>query len=779
MAFLKWIYLVFRTILSALALIPIAIWRIKWLRYSFLLLIVAGGIVTYLFYGRLPAPVAAYDVVWLDQGWTEDQREKYYQTDQGTLIMPYSWFMSLELPPNFTNLADNYQLFRSNDNVSRYRLIPDPRPKYNPEGLPIGVTKTTVPDDLLDISLGEKEWLSFSCAACHTGQLTYKGLAIRIDGMPAMWDFSYFSQNMTGALAATRALPTKFDRFAARVLEREAKPNTREERDKLKQKIDEYARWPLIADAIRAIRDKTYTTVEGPGRTDALGRGGNGQFTILDPTNMRKSSGPVSFPPVWYTHDYDWVQSTTAIEQPLGRNVTESWGVNVIVDITNQDQSKLFRSTHPMFNLFWIETLISVLEHPHWPDKIFGPIDEKLAERGRYLYEEAVWENPRKPKDELWCGGDGQPACNEDRIANQKGYCARCHSPVRQPVPPGTTSCDPLTDANCKSNPPLWQIPLYKLDVLGTDPNDAKEFNAKVGTMSPGNGTFRVAFGQSPYADKTKSNLGFGIGNGLQFVTTNVMDWWFKRNDGLMAEWVKAGVFPNIPLGRRTMEGFRANSFRAPLAYPARPMAGYWATAPYLHNHSILNMYELLSPVSERASTFYIGNTEFVPEKLGFESGWFERGFKFDSTLPGNSNAGHEFSYRSGEQLKPGVIGPLLSLDDRRAIVEYMKKISDVPPLPPQEVARRRQLLESMKPFFEGKVDPNYVKEDAPAFAPSPEAQGGSPYPSPSASPSSSRSPFPSPTPRVGASYFKRPATGVSVGIILVAILFFRRRIRS
>src|ERR1051325_8515117 len=181
-------------------------------------------------------------------------------------------------------------------------------------------------------------------------------------------------------------------------------------------------------------------------------------------------------------------------------------------------------------------------------------------------------------------------------------------------------------------------------------------------------------------------------------------------------------------------------------------------------------MYELLSPLSERASTFYIGNTEFEPEKLGFESGWFERGFKFDSTLPGNSNAGHEFSYRPGDQLRPGVIGPLLSPEDRRAIVEYMKKISDVPPLSPQEVARRRQLLESMKPFFEGKVNPNYVKENAPTFAPSPEARGGSPYPSPSASPASSRSPSPSPTPRGAAFFFKRPATSISGGIILVAI---------
>lgn len=775
MGLFKYIYLMFRTLLSMLAVIPLAIWRIKWLRYSFLLLLIAGLGVTYLFYGRLPAPITTYDVVWLNQGWTDDQRHKYYQTDQGTLIMPYSWFLALEMPPTITHIADNTKLFRDNDNVSRYRLIPNPRPKYNPDSLPIGVTKTTVPDDLLDLGIGHKEWLSFSCAACHTGQMTYKGLAIRVDGMPAMWNFSDFSQTMTTNLFTTRLLPTKFDRFAEKVLAREGRPNNRQEREKLKKQIDDYGKWPLIADAIRATLEHTYVTKEGPGRTDALSRGGNGQFALLDAeVNTRVGNSPVSFPPLWYTHEYDWVQSTTGIRQPLGRNVTESWGVNVIVDITNPDPSKLFRSTHPIEKLFWIETLLSVLEHPRWPEDIFGPIDRVKADRGRVLYEEAVWANPRNPKDELYCGGTGEPRCNEERIKNQQGYCARCHSPVREPLPDGAPPCNPETDVNCKNDMALFQLPLYRLDVIGTDPNDARNFNARVGTMSPGTGTFRTEFAKSPLADPTKENLGFGIGNGLQFVTSNVMDWWFKRNQPLMNQWVADGVFPNVEIGRRTMEGFRGNFYRAPLAYPARPMAGYWATAPFLHNHSVLNMYQLLSPYAERTGSFYIGNTEFEPDKLGFESGWFERGFKFDNSKVGNSNAGHEFTHKPGDPAKPGVIGPQLSPEDRAAIVEYMKEINDVPKLSEQESARRHHLLKAMRPHFEGMVDAEF-KENAPTFAPTPEA-GSTPSSSPSASPSAS--PSPSPGNRVASSI--KPSAVAAPGVIILIMAFFvYRRIRS
>ena len=46
----------------------------------------------------LPKVTAPKEVVRLDQGWTPDQREQYYQTAQGSLIIPYSWFMALEQP---------------------------------------------------------------------------------------------------------------------------------------------------------------------------------------------------------------------------------------------------------------------------------------------------------------------------------------------------------------------------------------------------------------------------------------------------------------------------------------------------------------------------------------------------------------------------------------------------------------------------------------------------------------------------------------------------------
>src|SRR5579863_2163227 len=91
----------------------------------------------------LPKVAVPKEVVRLDQGWTPDQREQYYQTAQGSLIIPYSWFMALEQPG-----IGNHQPFASEENLVRYDLVPDSS-KYNPDGLPVGITKQIISDDHL------------------------------------------------------------------------------------------------------------------------------------------------------------------------------------------------------------------------------------------------------------------------------------------------------------------------------------------------------------------------------------------------------------------------------------------------------------------------------------------------------------------------------------------------------------------------------------------------------------------------------------------------------
>jgi hypothetical protein len=125
------------------------------------------GIITscaYAFRLRVPKPRASDSssspVIYLDQAWSQTDRDTFYWISQGTVMMSYDIFMNLEV-------ADGQELFRSDANIDRYGLIPSPPdPQWNPDGLPVGVTKEVIT---------EGPWkgveAGINCAACHDSEL--------------------------------------------------------------------------------------------------------------------------------------------------------------------------------------------------------------------------------------------------------------------------------------------------------------------------------------------------------------------------------------------------------------------------------------------------------------------------------------------------------------------------------------------------------------------------------------------------------------------------------
>ena len=127
---------------------------------------------------NLAAPVKVYDVIKLNKNWTDEERQKYYHTSQGSQVMPYDWFVALEQP-------NSRELFMANDYITGMRFIPDPNLVSNPSLLPIGFAKDD-PDPVDGV-----QNVGLTCALCHTSQITYRGMGIRIDGAPG-----YFSQRL-------------------------------------------------------------------------------------------------------------------------------------------------------------------------------------------------------------------------------------------------------------------------------------------------------------------------------------------------------------------------------------------------------------------------------------------------------------------------------------------------------------------------------------------------------------------------------------------------------
>jgi len=126
---------------------------------------------------------------------------------------------------------------------------------------------------------------------------------------------------------------------------------------------------------------------------------------------------------------------------------------------------------------------------------------------------------------------------------------------------------------------------------------------------------------------------------------------------------------------RAAMNGFRLRPPAAPGGTPqpylppsitdlkAGPLAGIWATGPFLHNGSIPTINELLSPVSERRKVFFTGGRELDRENLGFVSDNAPGRFRFDTTRLGNGNGGHVYPTKG------------LSKDERLAIIEFLKAL--------------------------------------------------------------------------------------------------------
>ena len=403
-----------------------------------------------------------FDVVWLKQGWTENQRQKYYQTSQGTLILPYSWFVALEVMPTSLFVAregpatsrwwrlsiDNQESMSSHENLSRYRLIPDVRPQFNPDLLPIGITKEVIPDEYVDqLGAGHKEWISYSCAACHTAQLSYRGLGIRIDGAPSLWNFTQFNTALANALLATDAIPSKFDRFATRVLEREGKPVNSANKTQLKNALRAFLESPPIKNGVEAIFKRTYPIKEGFGEWTRSAGAPTG--------SSANSTRTTSFSPIRrsvFRRSGTRMTSTGFSPSPPSVSrwgeMSPSRGRQRSGGSHELRSAKRYASTHPMKDLFWMETLISVLNPPDWPQNIFGPVDNEAAKRGKQLYEERIFAEARLPRRRN-CG----------RMRTDRGRVSVRVAMLRSRRSNQTNSAKPTGSCRCTSSTSSGPIP--------------------------------------------------------------------------------------------------------------------------------------------------------------------------------------------------------------------------------------------------------------------------------------------------------------------------------
>ena len=181
------------------------------------------------------------------QNWQPADSLWFYSVTQGSNMMPYDFFMVLEK-------KGTSELFRSNENMNRYRYLPQKATSSNPDALPVGFVKDTYKGN---------DYIGLTCAACHTGQINYKGKGIRIDGGPAGADMETFMADIVRAMKATRETEEVENRFVKNVLARgtyKTEADVKADLDKYTQRLASY------------ITINYSTTHYGYARLDAFGR---------------------------------------------------------------------------------------------------------------------------------------------------------------------------------------------------------------------------------------------------------------------------------------------------------------------------------------------------------------------------------------------------------------------------------------------------------------------------------------------------------------------------
>ncbi|MDB5389420.1 MAG: Cytochrome c, partial [Planctomycetaceae bacterium] len=332
---------------------------------------------------------SAAKTVYLDQGWSPEEREAFYYTAQGSELIPYQWFLHLEVKGGKT-------LFRDDRHLDRLRYVTRAASKvWNPQGLPVGFVEDKVIDPTQTSSKvsflkrkfnkkanadDKKTWLGLTCAACHTNVIEFGASRIQIDGAPAMSDLQSFLEELAAAVESTHSDADKMERFVKKL----GIPNTPEAKAEFKAEFVSHSQ--ALNELVK--RNASQTRY-GFARLDAFGAILNAVCDAgldLD-ANRVEANAPVSYPFLWETPRMDWVQWNSISNVPLGRNVGEVLGVFGFFTLKNtNDKQHQFDSTVKLKALIGLENSLKKLKAPLWPEELLGKLDPQKVQQGRTLF---------------------------------------------------------------------------------------------------------------------------------------------------------------------------------------------------------------------------------------------------------------------------------------------------------------------------------------------------------------------------------------------------------
>ncbi len=590
-----------------------------------------------------------------ENGLTGKDREAFYHLAEGSEVFPLDWLKVLKNVHTGTFFLDS---------VDRFGLLPDPE---NSDGLPVGLTAAPT-RDLRFVG----NMVGVNCAACHVGQITYNGRAMRIDGATNMFDARAFFTELTDSTIATLADPVQFVAFMSRLHEnREKQEGASSSRVKkevrsliqhlateesevsgpLFVKIKEMMSHDQQKDPLSledGIRDSKTTAEEWRNRLlEDLPIKKDESFLEQKAKDLIakivKASDAGDSPFDSLSELYINFRLLRAREEFLKR--LKKLGDQMIVEggpgrvdafgtarywLFDPDYKPVTPVSYPHIWGFeqvdWLHydaNTTSVIERNVGQALGLGAVyDSKtlsstiLPQNLNDLEHLAAKITPPIWPDELLGKVDREKFARGQKLFDQ--CCLKCHPRV----------------------PSHQQAPDLLFDLTGDDAARA------VGTDA----WRALSFAENlPESDQPFSGQPYykALGDALKGITDKAYE--------------DSGISPS---DRQKFEGNRVPRFRATKQYAGRPLVAIWASAPFLHNGSVPTIYDLLQPAEKRPKEFPVGQRDYDPVKLGYKTDVSDNSkFTYKTSQDGNRNVGHE---------GPGY-GTGLSESEKWDLIEYLK----------------------------------------------------------------------------------------------------------
>jgi hypothetical protein len=450
--------------------------------------------------------------------------------------------------------------------------------------------------------LTSRVMIGFNCAACHVGELWRDGRRVRIDGGPNMVRLNNLLADARTELDATLADPAgRRERFLVNI-DRHRRENDRlvPSDRALVDRVKDLGSDIELAKAFVGYLRAIPTIKAQTATQNGYGRADAfGVARNLLFGRDERNLRPQNAPA---SFPHMWGIETTAwLQWGASMNSVMERNIGQSLGVGAVFDAESFAATSRLDNLNTLEHLVYKLTPPAWPADVFGAIDGTKAAKGRDVY---------------------------DRV------CANCHEKPFAVTPSG-----------------LVVYQLFALDQTGVSPLVARNFDEPV--IVDGK---QVRFATAAFT-----------------VLENLKKRYYTANqipEPTQAEWEGRTRRPP-PDWKPAMRSTLADAENYPdsrggRVSPAKPLAGIWATAPYLNNGSVGNMWDLLTPPDARPKRFTLGSREYDVQRLGYRTTADSKSpappWDFDTTLTGNSNAGH-------------VYGTTLSDDDKWALIEFLKKL--------------------------------------------------------------------------------------------------------